>query len=163
MSKCPYIVECGSPCDCNKENPDCRIRELFNDFYKVEKLYLNAKSDIETLEFEIMNLNCSLNTKDIEIEKLQAKNKELIEERKILDGADYAVEITPEQYFDYKKCKEESEKYKKHLINIKNILKLLPINNSILLCGRMSALSTTRAIYCVLSSIKEVLQKIEEI
>lgn len=44
MSKCSYIDECGSPCDCNKENPDCRIREKLEQIKK-ENEHLKNKLD----------------------------------------------------------------------------------------------------------------------
>jgi len=48
---CPYSDECGILSNCDETC--CRVKELFDDFYTVEKLYTDAKQENEELKILI--------------------------------------------------------------------------------------------------------------
>jgi len=48
---CPYSDECGILASCDETC--CRVKELFDDFYKVEKLYTDARIQIIGLKQQV--------------------------------------------------------------------------------------------------------------
>lgn len=81
--ECPYFDECGLLCSQTNEN--CRIKELFEDFYKVEKLYVEA------------NVKC---------EQLKAENEKLSTQNYYLDEANLEL---AEENENYLQCLDEIE------------------------------------------------------
>lgn len=42
---CPYYGECGIVNNCEKFHT-CRVKELFDDYYKLEQMYFRAVKDL---------------------------------------------------------------------------------------------------------------------
>lgn len=115
MSKCPYIDECGSPCDCNKENPDCRIRELFDDYYKLEKLYQDAEKKYNVASFIAKNLQKRCRHLTRRNAKLNKVKDILLNQLVVLDGECVTVQITQKQFEEYNKLEIKNDELKEEL------------------------------------------------